>query len=64
MIYLEPRTIFDCAIISSDPVVYEFDLLIQCMMLAYDWTYEEAIEYYCYNIEPLKQYEGLQISGE
>ena len=64
MIYLEPRAIFDAAIVKTDPVVYDFDLLIEILMSAYEWDFIEAIEWYCYNIEPLKQYAGLQITGE
>ena len=64
MIYLEPRSIFDSAIVQADPVVYDFDLLIDVMMKAYNWKWEESIEWYCYNIEPLKQYSGLKIIGE
>jgi hypothetical protein len=33
-------------------------------MSAYEWDFIEAIEWYCYNIEPLKQHAGLQITGE
>ena len=64
MIFLEPRAIFDAAIVQIDPVVYEFDLLIEVMISAYEWTYTEAIEWYCHNIEPLKDYQGLQVTGE
>ena len=63
MIYLEPRSIFDNAIVQEEPVVYDFDQLIEVMMDSYDWTYIEAMNWYCYNIEPLK-YEGLKIQGE
>ena len=63
MIYLEPRRIFDPAIIQTDPVVYDFEKLIECLMNAYNWEYMEAIEWYCYNIECLK-YQGLKIQGE
>ena len=64
MIYLQPRAIFDAAIVQADPVVYDFDLLIEVMISAYDWTFIEAIEWYCHNIEPLKQYAGLKVTGE
>lgn len=63
MIYLEPRSIFDNAIVQEEPVVYDFDQLIEVMMDSYNWTYEDAIDWYCYNIEPLK-YKGLKIQGE
>ena len=64
MIYLEPRAIFDTAIVQADPVVYDFDLLIEVLMSVYEWTYTEAIEWYSKNIEPLKQHAGLQVTGE
>lgn len=64
MIYLEPRKVFDAAIVESDPVVYDFDKLIEVMMTAYDWDYIDAIDYYCYNIEPLKLHKGLKIEGD
>ena len=60
MIYLEPRKVFDAAIVKNDPVVYDFDKLIEVMMTAFDWDYDAAVDWYCYNIEPLK-YEGLKI---
>lgn len=63
MIYLEPRSIFDNAIVQEEPVVYDFDQLIEVMMDSYNWTYEDAIDWYCYNIEPLK-YRGLKIQGD
>ena len=64
MIYLEPRSIFDKAIVKKEPVVYNFDKLIEVMMESYDWTYESAIDYYCYNIEPLQLHKGLKIEGD
>lgn len=63
MIYLEPRSIFDSAIVQEKPVVYDFDQLIDVMMDSFDWTYGEAIDWFCYNIEPLK-YKGLKIQGD
>jgi hypothetical protein len=64
VIYLEPRKVFDAAIVKSDPVVYDFDKVIDVMMTAYDWDYIDAIDYYCYNIEPLKLHKGLKIQGD
>ena len=64
MIYLEPRKVFDVAIVESDPVVYDFDKLIEAIMTAYDLDYIDAIDYYCYNIEPLKLHKGLKIEGD
>lgn len=64
MIYLEPRIIFDAAIVQSDSVVYDFNLLIKVLMSEYKCTFTEAIEWFCHNIEPLKIYAGLQITGQ
>ena len=64
MIYLEPRAIFDTAIVQADPVVYDFDLLIEVLMSVYEWDFVDAVEWYSKNIEPLKQHAGLQVTGE
>ena len=32
MIYLKPRSVFDSAIVQEEPVVYDFDQLIEVMM--------------------------------
>jgi hypothetical protein len=64
VIYLEPRSIFDNAIVQKKPVVYDFDKLIEVMMDNYDWGYIKAIDWYCYNIEPLKLHKGLRIQGD
>ena len=64
MIYLEPRAIFDAAIVQADPVVYDFDLLIEVLISVYEWDFVDAVEWYSKNIEPLKQHAGLQITGE
>ena len=61
MIYLEPRKVFDAAIVKNDPVVYDFDKLIEVMMTAFDLGYIDALDYYYYNIEPLKLHKGLKI---
>lgn len=63
MIYLEPREHFTSAIIleTEDTVEYDFDLLIDVLMSNNNWNYETAIDWYCYNIEPLIQYKGLII---
>ena len=63
MIYLKPRSVFDSAIVQEEPVVYDFDQLIEVMMDSYDWTFKKAIDWFCYNIEPLK-YNGLKIQGD
>ena len=59
-IYLEPRATFDAALLNTKHVWYSFDLLIDVLMNTNDWDYFEAIEWYCYNIEPL-QYNGLVV---
>lgn len=66
MIYLEPRSTFDRAIIdhSNDRVIYGYDLIIDVMMDDFDWDYLTAVEWYCENIEPLISYVGLMIRDE
>tara|TARA_R100000353_G_scaffold136653_1_gene97044 strand:- start:624 stop:818 length:195 start_codon:yes stop_codon:yes gene_type:complete len=64
MIYLEPRSTYDKAIIQHAPqVVYDFEKLIEvlCEDLNCDWY--EAVDFYCYNIEPLK-YQGLLVKDD
>lgn len=64
MIYLEPRTTFDAAIVESDPlVIYDYELLIQCICDEINCDYLEAVDYYCYNIEYLLSY-GLEIIND
>ena len=66
MIYLEPRSTFDRAIIdiSNDRVIYDYDLIIDVMMIDFDWDYLTAVEWYCANIEPLISDVGLMIRDE
>tara|TARA_Y100000114_G_scaffold90364_1_gene83863 strand:+ start:166 stop:390 length:225 start_codon:yes stop_codon:yes gene_type:complete len=64
MIYLEPRAIFDAAIVQADPVVYDFDMLVDVLMRAYELNFIDAVEWYSKNIDPLKEHAGLQITGE
>lgn len=59
-IYLEPRARFDAALIDTENVIYDFDLILEVLMLNEEWDYMKAIEWYCYNIEPLT-YQGLAI---
>ena len=64
MIYLEPRSTYDEAIIQHDPqIVYDFEKLIEvlCEDLNCEWL--DAVDFYCYNIEPLK-YQGLLVNDD
>ena len=63
MIYLEPRSTFDKAIIieTDGRVVYDYDLIINVMMIDYGWDYITAVEWYDHNIEHLIFYYGLLI---
>jgi hypothetical protein len=64
MIYLEPRSTYDKAIIQHDPqIVYDFEKLIEvlCEDLNCEWL--DAVDFYCYNIEPLK-YQGLLVNDD
>jgi len=59
-IYLEPRSRFDAALIDTENVIYDFDLILEILMQNEDWDYMMAIDWYCFNIEPLI-YRGLAI---
>jgi len=61
VIYLEPRSVFDSAIVQEEPVVYDFNKLIEVLISGFNGDYFEALDYYCFNIEPLQQYAGLII---
>ena len=66
MIYLEPKKHFKSAIIleTEDAVEYDFDLLIEAFMSNNNWDYETAIDWYCYNVEPLIHSQGLIVRGD
>ena len=66
MIYLEPKKLFKSAIIleTKDTVEYDFDLLIEAFMSNNNWDYETAIDWYCYNVEPLINSQGLIVRGD
>ena len=64
MIYLEPRSTYDAAILQEDPkVIYDYEKLINllCKQLDCDWL--EAVDFYCFNIEPLTL-QGLLINDD
>tara|TARA_R100001163_G_C5057618_1_gene194134 strand:+ start:1828 stop:2046 length:219 start_codon:yes stop_codon:yes gene_type:complete len=52
-IYLEPRKVYDNALIDSKNIVYCYDLLIEILMDFLQIDFFEARDYYSYNIEPL-----------
>ena len=66
MIYLEPKKLFKSAIIleTKNTVEYDFDLLIEAFMSGNNWDYETAIDWYCYNVEPLINSQGLIVRGD
>lgn len=59
-IYLEPRATFDAALLNTKHIWYSFDLLIYVLQYTNDWSYRQSLDWYCYNIEPLK-YNGLVV---
>ena len=59
-IYLEPRSRFDKALIDAENILYSFDLIIDVLMEYSDMDYIEAIDFFCFNIEPLF-YQGLAV---
>ena len=64
MIYLEPRSTYDEAIIQHKPkVVYDYNkiIMILCRDLNCEWL--DAVDFYCYNIEPLKS-QGLLVKND
>lgn len=52
-LFLEPRDVFDKAIIGSEDnkIVYSEDIILDVLMESEKWTYDEALEYYEFNIE-------------
>ena len=48
-VYLEPREIFDKAIIDKEEVIY-CEIIIIDVLVESGMTYEEALDYYSYNI--------------
>lgn len=48
-VYLEPRETFDKAIIDKEEVIY-CELIIVDVLVESGMTYEEALDYYSYNI--------------
>lgn len=63
MIYLEPRSTYDKAIIQHDPIVYDYDKLIELLCDELDCEWLEATDFYCFNIEPQK-FEGLLVNDD
>lgn len=48
-VYLEPRSTFDKAIIDQDEVIY-CELIILDVLVESGMTYEEALDFYSFNI--------------
>ena len=61
-IYLEPRSKFDSALIDTDNIIYDYDLIIQVLMKS-GMTYMEAREFYEFNIQCL-HYQGLCVHDD
>lgn len=58
MIYLEPRKLYDKAILKiEDVVVYDYHKLIEQIMINLDCEYHDAVDWFCYNIE------GVHLEG-
>ncbi len=60
MIYLEPRSRYDKAIIDEKNIVYSLEKLIDILIDVLNCDYIEAIDFYCYNIEPLS-FKGFNV---
>ena len=64
MIYLEPRSTYDEAIIRHIPeIVYDFNRIIMILCRDLDCEWLDAVDFYCYNIQYLKHY-GLNVENE
>ena len=63
MIYLEPRSRYDKAIIDEKNIVYSLEKLIDILMENLNCNFIESIDFYCFNIEPLI-YKGLKIHDD
>ena len=62
-IYLEPRKTWDRAIIDQENIIYSLSIILYILMESQSMEYIEALEYYCYNIEPLT-FQGLSIQDD
>lgn len=52
-VYLEPREHFDACIVNvKHVVIYSGDKIIDMLIERHAWSYNEALDYFCYNIEP------------
>ncbi len=58
-IYLEPKETYDQAIIDQDRIIYSFTKIIEILMED-GMNWEDAVEFYYFNIEPLI-FEGLAV---
>ena len=52
-VYLEPREDFDACIVAvRHVVIYSGDMIIEMLMNRYSWSHIDALDYFCFNIEP------------
>jgi len=52
-VYLEPREDFDACIVAvRHVVIYSGDMIIEMLMKRYSWSHIDALDYFCFNIEP------------
>ena len=62
-VYLEPRERFDVAMIDESTALYSFTKIIDVLMGG-EMSWIEAVDYYCFNIEPLIMYVGLNVEDD
>lgn len=62
-IYLSPRKEFDVAIIDESTALYSLTKIIEVLMDG-GMSWEDSWEWYCYNIEPLVHYYGLNVEED
>mgnify|MGYP003109014961 FL=1 len=63
MLILEPREMYDKAMISEEPIVYSLSILIELLQQEMECEYLDAVDFYCYNIEPLIDM-GLEVKDD
>lgn len=52
-VYLEPREHFDACIVAvRHVVIYSGDMIIEMLMNRFSWSHIDALDHFCYNIEP------------
>jgi hypothetical protein len=60
-IYLEPRRVFDAALLTLRDIVYSVERLLDIIQSEYELdNFDDVLEYFLFNVEPLVHY-GLRL---